>query len=148
MVFERVGSTFVLLHTKAAPSDPEWNRYMDAFRALGRDLASMGILVLTDGGGPTSAQRRVMNEIAADAPARVAIVSDAPAVRFIVSTIALFHAHIRTFGVRSLPAALEHVGVRGEHEREVRRTLERLCMEHGSERFTSAALALRGSGST
>ena len=141
-LFERVGDTFVLLHTKAPPADQDWDRYMDAFRACD-DLGSMRVLAFTEGGGPTTAQRRTMNAITAGQALRVAVVSDAAAVRFIVSTLALFHPEIRTFGVGSVDAALEHIGLGGAHEREVRRTLERLCAAHGGDHFPSAALALR-----
>lgn len=141
-VFEEVDSTFVLLHSRAAPADPEWNRYLDRFVARGERLASCGVLVFSDGGGPTSEQRRRMNQITAGRAIRTAIVSDAATVRFIVSTLALFNEAIRSFDVRALPAALAHVGADGERERGVRALLAELRRGDPEARFASLARAV------
>ena len=58
VAFEKVGQTLVIVHNESAPSDYEWNTWIE--RMGQRDYVN--ILISTTGGGPTTAQRARTNE--------------------------------------------------------------------------------------
>jgi len=63
LTFGAVAGVFVLVHSKEAPTDPEWEAWMNfwaeqTYRQAGR----MRQLVVTAGGAPTAAQRQRMAE--------------------------------------------------------------------------------------
>ena len=74
-------------------------------------------MVRTDGGGPTPQQRKSLEQALAGTPARVAVVSDHLKVRFVTSTIALFSKDLRSFLVREMPEAYEHLAMTNEERR-------------------------------
>ncbi|MRG96033.1 hypothetical protein [Polyangium spumosum] len=53
MAFQKVGDYFVLVHTAMAPTDEEWDEWMQHYTYA-------SILVVTDGGAPTASQRKRM----------------------------------------------------------------------------------------
>lgn len=120
MAYARCGSHVLLVHGEQTPSDAEWAAYLaDLARWIG-DQA--GLLIFTDGGGPTSAQRRALREVvqAADgADTPTAVVSSNRLVRGIVIAISLFAPRIRVFTPEALGAALAHVGVTPDERDEV-----------------------------
>ena len=112
MAYARCGDHVLLVHGEHAPSDAEWAAYLDE---LSRWLAtSTGLLIFTDGGGPTSAQRRGLREVAAsagDPSVPTAVVSSNRLVRGIAIAISLFAPTIRVFTPEALVTALAYVGV-------------------------------------
>lgn len=62
MAFARCGPTHgVVVHTAAAPSDGEWQAYLQEIERWFGTL--VGCLVVTAGGGPSGAQRRALAEM-------------------------------------------------------------------------------------
>jgi len=59
MAFTRVGDLLVLCHSSASPSDQEWNSWLERTRGN----QHRGMLALTEGGSPNSAQRARVAEI-------------------------------------------------------------------------------------
>ena len=55
-----VGDVVVTVHTATAPSDAEWNAWMNAVRSIPIDR--LRVLVFTDGGAPTTLQRAGMTD--------------------------------------------------------------------------------------
>ncbi len=51
MAFQRVGDYFVLVHNAMAPTEEEWDEWMQQYTYA-------SILVVTDGGAPTASQRK------------------------------------------------------------------------------------------
>ena len=97
MAFARRRNYAVLVHSTHAPSDSEWGAYL---RALDGWLSEIqGILVVSDGGGPTSSQRRSLKELSekTSRDAQVAMLSPSMLARGIVLAISLFYPHIRAF---------------------------------------------------
>ncbi len=111
MAFARCGPTHgVVVHTAAAPSDAEWQAYLQEVERWFGTL--VGCLVVTAGGGPSSAQRRALAEMfARQGPVvvRTAVMMDSVLVRGIVNAINLFNPQIRAFRGDALDAALQHI---------------------------------------
>ena len=53
MAFQKVGDYFVLVHNAIAPTDEEWDEWLQHYTYA-------SILVVTDGGAPTASQRKRM----------------------------------------------------------------------------------------
>jgi hypothetical protein len=102
--FGRVAAAW---HGKEAPSSEEWDDFLTQFRRL--DLTSARILVLTEGGAPTVAQRAALMKILGPARLPVAVVSDHVGVRFVLTSFALVMKRIRGFTLRELDAAFAHL---------------------------------------
>lgn len=110
MACGRVGDHVVLVHSARTPSDAEWDAYLaGGARWLGD---SVGLLVVSDGGGPTSTQRRALREVFVSnggANTCTAVVSKSMVVRSILGAINLFAPGVRGFAPTALDAALTHI---------------------------------------
>jgi hypothetical protein len=104
------GAYLLLVHGADTPTDREWDDYLrDAEQWLPE---TTGQLVLTDGGGPTSGQRRALKEMLSRIghPAfRTAVLSSSLLARGIVLAINLFTPRIRAFQSDATDEALDYV---------------------------------------
>src|SRR5262245_9124536 len=102
----------IVVHTAEAPSDDEWNAYI---QDLERTISEVtGTIVITSGGGPNSSQRRAVNALMAREGRkqyRGAVVTESLLVRGIVKALSLFNPGIRVFRPDALDPALAHVGL-------------------------------------
>ena len=55
MVTRRIGPLLILRENKDTPTDDEWD---ECLSLLAQDLDDVRVLVVTDGGGPSPAQRK------------------------------------------------------------------------------------------
>jgi len=96
MAFQKVGDYFVLVHTAVAPTDEEWDEWLE-FYTFG------SILVVTDGGAPTASQRKRMkdrvdvlqrmNAAPRKKDPRVAIITASSFVRGVITALRWFYYH-------------------------------------------------------
>jgi hypothetical protein len=115
MAFREIGPVFVEVHSGQAPTDADWA----AFIAAARKALSQGckrVLVVTDGGTPNAKQRVVLNDLAREFSVTVAVLSDAPATRGVVTVLSWFNPLIRSFAFKDgsgIYDALKHLKVEG-----------------------------------
>ena len=104
------GAVFVTVHGAEPPSDEEWTRYLEVSKQhLGSVRAS---LIVTDGGGPNSRQRALLTERYPEfGPVPVAVVSDSPLTRGIVTALHWLGKNIRAFRPRDLAGAFTYLSV-------------------------------------
>lgn len=114
-----VENVVVVVHTSLPPSNDEWNNYIQAVvsakRAYGGDLLRCCQLVLTDGGGPNSAQRAAAQKAAAQVNGEampVAVVSSSTLVRGIVTAFNWFNMNMKVFSPAEVRAAFEFLRIR------------------------------------
>ena len=98
----------VLYQTDKTPLDDEWDTYLAALEDAGKSGRFRSIVV-TDGGYPSRAQRARMMSKTRERPTRVAVISSAASVRFVVSAIALINPNIKAYSAKEYPAAFEHL---------------------------------------
>src|SRR5690349_5741196 len=94
MAFVRHNGLTLMAHTDKPPAEAEWNDYLSSVK----DEKISQIMIFTDGGGPTAAQRKELKDALGGRTMPSAVVADAMGVRFIVSSVALFNKGIRSFG--------------------------------------------------
>jgi len=112
LAFARHHNYVVVVHSARAPSDAEWDAYL---RDAGGSLSEIqGMLIMTDGGGPTSSQRRSLKKLFEEHTrhnASFAVISSSLLARGIVLAINLFNPYIRAFRPEALDEALKFLRV-------------------------------------
>jgi hypothetical protein len=101
MAFREIGPLLIQVHPAHPPTDEEWDAFLRVARKA-RGQGRLKVLVVTAGWGPDVHQRARAREIAGDVPLTVAVVSDGPSVRGIVTALGWFNRQIR-----SLPSTTE-----------------------------------------
>lgn len=109
MAYRVVDSVFVVIHSADSPADDEWDGYLECYRNDAKN--SMRTLVITDGGGPNTKQRALMNEELAESKPTVAICTDNRVVRGIVAALGWFNRKVRAFSKSHISDALKYLGL-------------------------------------
>jgi hypothetical protein len=105
MAVRLVGNVIVVVHTVMGPSNEEWEEYIQilsqARRLHGDDLSTCKQLMLTDGGGPSTAQRaaliKAMEELPGATRVPGAVVSESTFVRGIVTAFNWLDLNFKLF---------------------------------------------------
>lgn len=124
-VTKRIGFLVILRENTEAPRDEEWDETLRLLTLHPNDLDKLKVLVVTDGGGPSPAQRKRLDQALKGTPIRVAVVSESVKVRFIVSSVALVTSRIQSFRQNEMDAAFDHLGL----DRQARETALRAVRE-------------------
>jgi len=119
MASRRVGALLLLFQGPEEPTNDEWGDVLHLLRSFGKGLAEARVLVLTQGGGPTPYQRKLLSEVLGKAPIRVAVVTTSVKVRFITSSVALFIPRIRSFAWDRLADAYGHLSLTPQERQSV-----------------------------
>lgn len=114
MLYESFGNVFVIVHGQKPPSSDDWNEYTRSLEAwLAADLR---VLVVTDGAGPNTKQRRVLNALMAKTGKayRVAVVTRSLVARSVVTALGWLNPDIRAFAPEEFELALDYLVVDGD----------------------------------
>lgn len=107
MRWRRLDDLMVLVHSPRAPTDDEWRAYVDAFDD---ELLARGrCIVFTDGGAPTTNQRRIIQQMTVTRPFPTAVITKNRAVRGVITALSWFNAGIRAFAPEDLAGALHYL---------------------------------------
>lgn len=109
----------VLFQGHESPSEAEW---ADCLKLLAEILADSSrakpkVLVITDGGGPTPEQRKLLGKMLEGKPIPVAVVSESMKARFVSAAIALINRNNRSFSGSELPEAYAYLGLTASEKR-------------------------------
>jgi hypothetical protein len=107
MAFASSGNILVALHTTSAPSHEEWGEYMQALKRI--DLTKGVAIAFSDGGGPSSAQRKLLNETLKGRALPAAVVTRDAFVRSIVRALAWFNPLLKDFSPERTADAFEYL---------------------------------------
>jgi hypothetical protein len=135
MAYGNVDSFIIVVHTKETPTDAEWDAYLEFCMGVG--MTFVRCLVVTRGGAPTSAQRRRMHEVVADArrsnpqALRGAIVTPSTFVRGVVNAMSLIEPVYKAFAPAEIGRAYEYIGVPQRCVREIDQLVASLEAELG-----------------
>lgn len=118
MIVDRVENVLLVAHNKETPSDEEWRHYIDSVIAMGHslggDLRRGRMLVVTDGGSPTIAQRAIAVKTATQmhgSKMPVAVLSASRFVRLLVSTAGVVQIHMRSFAPDEMGPLFDFLGL-------------------------------------
>jgi hypothetical protein len=94
-------STMLVLSGRETPDDATWARAMAElgrfFAGPAADPKRVGVLVITDGGAPSTAQRKALAEVTHAAKFPVAVISTNPLVRGAITAISWVNPAIKAF---------------------------------------------------
>jgi hypothetical protein len=127
MAVKIVDRLFIVAYGAAGPTAAEWTAYLDLMERQGIDRTMQ--LVVTDGGGPTAAQRRELDKLLAGRTMPMAVVSGSIRVRGVVSVLSWLNRRIRAFRPPELREALVYLGVPARRGDLIERELNRLLQE-------------------
>lgn len=130
MTMSRDERVVVCVHDEQAPTDAEWDRWLQLLRErAGRDARAF---VETRGGGPNAKQRKLLADAVKDLDLRCAILSDSMVVRGMVTAIAWLGVPLRAFTPGEFRPAAEYLGLTHDelqHTFEVLVGLRHACFE-------------------
>lgn len=122
--YARQARLLLLAHGSVPPAQDEWNQYVEAL-AEGHKSGLTGLLVLTDGPGPNSSQRKQISSF----DLRSAVLTPAAVARGIVTALSWFGANIRAFPPEQIDDALDYLQVPRAEQLQVLRVLAGLRVE-------------------
>lgn len=118
MAYDSFNSFVVVVHTKVQPTDEEWDEYIEFNRINGHDRGVITrYLVVTEGGAPTAAQRKIFHD--AITPLlkqnpnvmRTAVVTPSTFVRGVISALSVVNPIFRAFSPNEMKEAYAYLGV-------------------------------------
>ncbi|NLE86370.1 MAG: hypothetical protein GX607_08220 [Myxococcales bacterium] len=128
--FRRIKDLVVYRQTNRPLSDQEWGAFLNVLTS-GDGIQNLRVLVVTDGAGPNSDQRRRLKETLGNSKPKASIVTDSVATRFVVSSIAFITPNIRAFTKNEMNEAYEHLGLDPVTRKLAERTLSELSESLG-----------------
>lgn len=137
MAFEVVSNLFVVVHTANPPSDEEWDRYVAAGVASSKDKR---FLVFTDGGAPTSAQRKRLYDALKGKSAITAVISGNAFVRTTVFALSVLNPQVKVFPPDAINDAYRYLHISEVEGRAVTRVIKKLQDELGLDSAARAGL--------
>ena len=119
------GKFVVVVHNALPPLGSEWNHVIDVYRNYpGAD--SLNVLVYTDGGSPTAAQRADLTSAISSRKMQVSVVTQSVLARAAGTAIAWLISGLRIFSPADMEKALDHIGANGVDRRILKDTVEQL----------------------
>lgn len=125
MATRSIGRLVAVWHGPDAPREHEWEELLDQLRA--QSLQTLRVLVLTEGGAPSTPQKMELTKVLAAHPVPVAVISDVASIRFVASSLALLMKRIRTFPLSELGQAYAHLAL----EPTEARAADEFLQQHG-----------------
>jgi hypothetical protein len=120
-VNRQFGSLFLVHHSAEPPTNEEWNGLMVLTEQAMRAHGSLKVLVLTDGGHPSAAQRAALIKAYGTGTIHTAILTPSMVVRTVTTALQWWNPEIVAFSPDDLPKAIEFLrlepGMRGTIER-------------------------------
>jgi hypothetical protein len=136
-----VGRFCLAIHTKIAPTDQEWNPFLQEIAAQ-RTLPALCTLVFTDGGAPNGAQRKRLSDALQGRDIPIAVHSHALIPRFVNASIALFNKSIRSYNPEEFPQAIEYLQITTTEKKNLTPELLKILQEMGPENLQTLKRSL------
>jgi hypothetical protein len=122
----------IMAHTKKNPDAATWTAMCRSFVSGATKDGEIRCIIFTDGGGPSGAQREEMANLSRGMKYRACVVSSAPVVRFIVSSLTFINPAIKSFLPSEWQRGLDHLGFRPADVRKVEIAVETFARRQGN----------------
>ena len=133
MLAEILADVALVVHGPKPPSSDDWDAFLDAAAALlPKRPDFVPVLVLTDGGRPSAAQREAMNRITPRNGVLCAVATGSAVARGAVSILSWFNPHIRAFPPGALRDALAYLELDASRYDDVLARVARMRMQLAS----------------
>jgi hypothetical protein len=136
MAFKVIDRLFLVVYGASNPTDEEWKYYLEVTEQHGIDRTTQ--LIFTDGGGPTSTQRKYLNDLLAGRTVPVAVISGSATIRGVVTALSWFNRKIKAFPPSGLGDALAYLEVPATRAELIDREMNKLRLTLGDDKRASA----------
>jgi len=109
VAFRLIDHWLLTVYGISDPTDAEWAVCADKFRSM--DLRHLRVLIYTEGGAPSAAQRKVMNDVVNGRTFPTALVSSSAMMRGIATAMSWFNKGIKAFEPDAIEDALAYMEV-------------------------------------
>lgn len=133
------GKFVVVVHNALPPLSVEWNNVIDVYRSYPGGEA-LNVLVYTDGGSPTAAQRADLTSAMAHRKMQVSVVTQSVLARAAGTAIAWLVPGLRIFSPTDIEKALDHIGAAGVDRRILKDTVDQLRRDLATNAATASPL--------
>lgn len=124
-----LGDLLLVVHGSANPDTDEWRRYCEIARAVLEARGKLRTLVISEGSGPSAAQRTLYKDEVGPEGVRVAVLTSSAVTRAVLTAMSWFNSEMRSFESDELAVALAFLGV--EEPPRLRDVLEEIRDELG-----------------
>ena len=136
MAYKVIDRLFLVVLSNAEPTDEEWTDYLAAVERHGIDRTMQ--LIATDGGYPSSGQRRVLDDALAGRNVPVAVVTGRTGVRTVVTAMSWFNRKIRAFPPSGFRDAIAYLEIPASRTELIENEMELLKRELEDDRRATA----------
>jgi hypothetical protein len=136
MAFKVIDRLFLVVFGAANPTDEEWVDYLKVTQKHGIDRTMQ--LIFTDGGGPTSTQRKYLNDILDGRTVPVAVISGSASIRAVVTALSWFNRKIKAFPPAGLGDALVYLEIPATRAELIEREAQKLRLTLGDDERATA----------
>jgi len=141
MAWRFEGRLVVAVHTKTSPSNGEWQRFLNEAVRVGVD-GNFRLFVVSYGGGPDGAQRRMLAGIVNKAnPPPMAMLTDSKLIRALMFAFSFINRTAKVLALDAADAAFDFLGLDAEQRETVRRLRRELEAELGLTPQTPASIS-------
>lgn len=131
VAYKLTGNLLISVHGREPVSAAQFPEILATFRRL--DYATVRMLVITEGGGPTPQQRKEMTTALNGQQLLTAVVSDETMIRGIVTALSWFNSKIRSFKTSQIDEALIYLELRPSRFEEIKQEISNLRRQlHGT----------------
>jgi hypothetical protein len=109
LAIQVIDRLFIVAYGATSPTDEEWSDYLGLVQRHGIDRTQH--IIFTEGGAPTSAQRRRVAALLDGRAVPVAVLSASARVRAMVTALSWLNPRIKAFPPSALPEALDFLDV-------------------------------------
>jgi hypothetical protein len=125
VAFRAYATFLVVVHNALPPAADEWNQVIAVYRDH-PNVASLRVLVYTDGGSPNVAQRSDLTAAITNRNMLTAVVSSSVLARAAGIAISWLVPNLRMFNPTELESALDYLGATGGDRRILREIVDQL----------------------
>jgi hypothetical protein len=136
MAYKVIDRLFVVVFGTAEPSDDEWTTYLGMVERHGIDKTMQ--LIVTDGGVPSYAQRKYLNDRLAGRNVPVAVVSASRRITTVVTALSWFNRKIKAFPPTGFREAIAYLEIPASRTELIEREIERLKLDLDDDRRATA----------
>ena len=116
-VVEALDGVMVFVHSKNMIPVPQGESFLSFVQSRSAEVSQMKSIAISDGGGPTSLQRKRLQEFVQTKTApKASVVTNSQIVRFAVAAITLFNSNVKVFDPRDMAEALRFLQLEKQQE--------------------------------
>jgi hypothetical protein len=136
LAIQVVDRLFIVAYGATSPTDEEWSTYLGLVQSHGIETKH---IISTEGGAPTSAQRRQLAALLDGRAVPVAVLSSSARVRVTVTALSWLNSRIKAFPSSALSEALDFLDVPASRTNLIAGALQKLRAELDQEVPENAA---------